>query len=449
MRTAPSLLLALLLAFLVLTSCGGRPAPFVDPARVDIEKRVLVFVPGITGSVLRDPLSGKVAWGVGRNLVGPKDGGHRLALPIGTATAITPGVHLEADGILESIRLLGLKKQIYRPLIDLFTANGYTLGDLESPREDEDLFLFAYDWRQDNIASAQRLAAALEELRLKRGVERLAIDLVCQSNGGTVCRWLSRFGGADLETVEAGQARPPAGLDVHQVVLVGTANGGSLRTLREMTRGRRYVPWFGRRFEPETFFTLTALFQDLPSYRKDIFVDLEGRDLDIDIFDPAVWETYGWAIFSPRARRSLRRRPNPPLFGDLPARRAHLGRMLDRSARLHAVLAADAPLAETTRFHLIQNTAWPTPDRGILERQVAGDWQLLVTGDKQLRPLPALQAAVTAMGDGHASVASQGHLAPSERTVLVGETFAVDAGHFETILQPEAHRRVIEILVTP
>lgn len=435
----------LALAVLVIAACGGRPAPFVGP-RTDAPRRVLVFVPGITGSVLRDSDTGKVVWGRGRNLVCPRDGGYNLAMPI----AGNAGRRLEVDGILRSLRLLFLHRPVYQPLVDLFEANGYQLGDLDAPRAEDDLYLFAYDWRQDNVASAQRLFESLEAVRRSRGDERLAIDLVCQSNGGYVCRWLSRFGGASLEAVEAGEAAPPPSLDVHQVVLVGTANGGSLRTLREMTRGRRYIPGLGKRFAPEAFFTIPAFFQDLPTYRRDLFVDLEGSDLELDVFDPASWEVFGWSIFSPRAKRSLgRRQPAPALFGDLAARRAHLASALDRARRLHTALAEDTALAASMRLHLIQNIAWPTPDRAVVLPAEGGGWELYFTGDESLAERQALLAAVTADGDGHAPVASQLHLTPSERRIMVGGIFPVEAEHFETILQPAAHRRMIEILARP
>lgn len=435
------------LAFLSLASCGSRTSPYVgEPRAAEPPRRVLVFVPGITGSKLRDAESGKVVWGRGGNLVGPRDGGYRLALPV----AGNGGRELRPDGILRRIRLLFFKRSIYQPLIEFFTANGFQIGRLEAPQAGDDLYFYAYDWRQDNIASAQRLHAALEGVRRAHGETRLAIDLVCQSNGGYICRWLARYGGSSLEQALAGRAAPSTSVAVHNVVLVGTANAGSLRTLREMTRGRRYIPFFGKRFEPETFFTITAFFQDLPTYRRDLFVDLDGQAMDVAIFDPASWEAYGWSIFGPQAAKSLaKRRSGAAIFGDLMARRAHLEAMLGRAEALQSALVKDTPIHSSSRFHLIQNVSWPTPDRGVLVPARKGGWDLLFTGDKALRKRPQLLAAVSADGDGHAPLASQLHLAPSERQAMVGDIFPVVAAHFETILEPATHRRLIEILRSP
>lgn len=447
-------LLAGLLSLLVVsaTGCGGRQPPVTGGGwHAGEARRVLVLVPGITGSVLRDTVSGKVAWGRGRNLIAPHDGAYRLALPIAEPPpGAAPRPQLVADGILRGMSLLGLHRAIYQPVIDLFTANGYRLGDLEAPRSDRDFFLFSFDWRQDNIRSAQQLFAALEGVRRARGGRRLDVDLVCQSNGGAVCRWLARYGDAGLEAAEAGTAGPPDSLVIHHVVLVGTSNGGSIRTLREMTRGRRYVSWVGRRFEPEVFFTVPAFFQDLPIYRPDFFVDSDGESMAVDVFDPENWLRYGWSIWSPRAKRSLQKRHPPArFFGNEKERRAHLERMLDRASRLEHRLAGSGPLAPETHYHLIQNVSWETPDRALIEPDPDGGWHLRFTGDKDLRARGALLAAITAKGDGHATRASQLYLSAAEHSAVVGEVFPVLAEHFKTILQPAAHEHLLEILSAP
>src|SRR5262249_37250873 len=140
----------------------------------------------------------------------------------------------------------------------------------------------------------------LVALARARGEERLRVALICQSNGAHICRYLAKYGGASLEEAEAGRAAPPRELEITRMVLVGTANGRSLRMLREMHRGRPYVPLsLGRRLQPETLFTFPSFYQDLPVYRSDVFLDEKGRTLDVDLFSAAAWETYGWTIYGP------------------------------------------------------------------------------------------------------------------------------------------------------
>ena len=62
-------------------------------------------------------------------------------------------------------------------------------------------------------------------------------------------------GAASLEEAERGMAVDGDGFRVAHLILVGSSNGGSLRILREMLRGRSYIPWIGRRWQPEVLFT--------------------------------------------------------------------------------------------------------------------------------------------------------------------------------------------------
>jgi len=226
------------------------------------------------------------------------------------------------------------------------------------------------------------------------------------------------------------------------MILVGTSNGGSLRILRMLHRGRRYVA-LGRRFRPEVLFTFPALFQDLPSYLASYFVGPDGRELAVDLYDPAAWEAYGWSIFGTAARRRAARRPD--LFGGPDAWRAYLAAVLERTRLLHRLLAGDPPGFRPPRTYLIQNSSDPTPERAVLLRDGA-EWTLLFTGDHELARRPGLPELVTARGDGHATAASQAHLSPRETAAIAAPPVPVAGDHFELILNPESLRRLLEFL---
>lgn len=438
---------ALLLA--TLAACTGTPKPFVDPGLVArTERTTLVFVPGITGSVLRDRASGKVLWGTGKRLLVPKDHGWSLAVPIGgdgSGGGEGAAGTVEATAVLEKIRLGPITKPIYGPVFTLLEKNGYRRGDLDTPAAGDNLFVFAYDWRLDNVDNARRLFAKLEALRRARGVARLEVDLVCQSNGSHICRYLTKYGDAPLEDAAAGRARAPERLAVGKLVFIGTANGGSMRILREMDRGRRYVPLAGRRLEPETLFTMPSLYQELPAFGDDLFVDRDGVALDVDLYDAASWKRYGWSIFGPASARRLARDPRPDLFATPAAREAFLGRMLARARALQAALVRDVPGFGATRYYLIQNDRIPTPRRAVLARD--GDrWRTLFVGDDALDGNDAASRATTAPGDGHATVDSQAWLSPQERAAIARPPVSVDGPHFEMILRSEAHRHLLGFL---
>lgn len=385
--------LLLLLAACVPKYAGLPERPPAAPPSVPV-----VFVPGVTGVVLRDARTGEVVWGEGRNLLGPRDGGERLAL--GREDGLEPA------GPIDEIRLFGIHKPIYGPLRELLSRAGYVPG--------ETLFFHGYDWRRDLAESAGGLRDRLEELRGKQGRARLEVDLVCQSSGAHLCRYLTKY------------ELPPA-VAVRRLVLVGASNGGSLRILRELDRGRRYVPLIGRLMRPEVLFTFPSLFQDLPIYRRDLFLDEKGRPLEVDLWDPESWRRYGWSV---------------------QGREEELRRVLSEARRFQERLHADSPRFGNTRVYVVGSTDQPTPDRAVLVRD-GKEWKTYFTGDAWLRRRPMLEALATAEGDEHATVASQDWLSPQEKAALALPPRRVEGGHFEALLTVEAGRFLLEALGDP
>lgn len=439
-----SALIFLLLLLLPLAACGPRVAPRVLPEPpAPPPATPVIFVPGVTGVVLRDVKTGEAAWGTGRNLLGPKDGGYGLALSLLRQDPGRPV--LEPVGPIEEIGLFGVRKPIYGPIRTLLTGAGYVPGSLESPRPGETLFFFNYDWRRDLTEGAGRLRRQLEEFRRIRGSGRLEVDLVCQSSGAHLCRYLAKYGGVPLEEAAAGRGGLPAMLAVRRLVLVGSSNGGSLRILRELDRGRRYVPLVGRRMRPEVVFTYPSLFQDLPLYRRDLFLDSEGRPLEIDLFDPESWHRYGWSIYGKAMARRLRKDGAPRFLGSVAERDEYLRRTLSAARRFQELLRADAPGLGGTRVYVVGSADQPTPDRAVLLREGTG-WRMLFTGDPELRHRPVLHALATAPGDGHATLASMDWLSPQEQAALALPPRRVRGGHFEALLTVEVQQFLLEAL---
>ncbi|MGB3562470.1 MAG: hypothetical protein WBC09_05360 [Thermoanaerobaculia bacterium] len=434
----------LLLAAFFLLSCAGSPPPVLAPALDSAHATPVILVPGATGVELRDPATGKFVWGKGSNLIRPHDGCYAVALPIEPGAAGTPG--LETGDVMEEIRLAGLfRKPVYGPVVDLLVANGYQQGDLADPRPDDTFFLFAYDWRQDNVVSAALLLERLETLRRVRGTPRLPVVLICQSNGAHICRYLAKYGGVSLAEAETGRAERPASIVVEKMILVGSSNGGSLRILREFDRGRSYVSLVGRKWQPETLFTFRSLFQDLPAYRSDLFLDEQGEAMEVDLYDGAAWQTFGWSVFAKSTARRLKDRSRADLFGNNNDRIGYLQQTLDAARRFQKVLAADSPGFGKPDYYLIQNRDIDTPERAVLVEK-KGEWKTLFTGDRWLEKRPHLKELATTEGDGHAGIESQLWLSPQEHERLVGEPFQVEGGHFDLILNPAAQEQLLQIL---
>ena len=443
MRRASGLLALLLL--LLLSACSQAPAPVLRQELRGEPTAPLVFVPGVLGSKLFVRESGKAAWGTGRAVVLPRDGGYNAALPL-TWQQGDPPPDAEATEVVDRVKLMGVRREVYSQVRDLFIRHGYTLGDQKNPQAQDDLFLFSYDYRQDSVAVAGQLHALLDKMRQERGVEVLEVDLLCQSNGALVCRYYTKYGAASLEAALAGDAKPSRRIKVRTLALAGSANGGSLRILREIHRGRQYLALLnvGRRFQPEAIFSFRSLFQELPVDSEDLFVDESGAPIKVDLYDAESWERYGWSVFGSQAQERLARKRARPFFGDLELQRSFLKTQLTRSRQFQHALLTDAPGYAVERLLLIQNTSLPTPRRAVLRRRGA-EWQTVFDDERAAKKLPGrVQESLIEMGDGHATVASQQRLSQQEKEALIGPTVVVEGKHADVVLQPKAHHRLLE-----
>ena len=433
--------LGVIVGMLLAWAANGSAAP--EPARVGSPTVPVVFVPGVTGVELREAGRTRILWGKGHNLMFPRDHGYNIARAIESGPSRS-GV--EAGEVILRLRLAGVvRKPVYQPLVDLLESNGYRVGDLARPRPEDSLFLFGYDWRQSNVESAHQLLERLERVRVTRGDGRLAVVLVCQSNGAHLCRYLARYGAATLDQAESGKVDVPATLDIQKIVLMGASNGGSLRILRELNRGRKYVPWVGRRWAPEAFFGYESLYQDLPAYTDHLFVGRDGQPISVDLYDVASWKKYQWSVFAPAVGSRLAENRHPELFGDVASRESFLHRALRLAQRVQALLRSDSGGTTAGRYYLIRNDFNDTIARALLVEEEGG-WRTYFLGDEELDRFPSVLGRLRASGDGHATLESQEWLSAPERELLSPEVMNVEGPHFAMIHNEEAQRYLLKIL---
>jgi hypothetical protein len=437
-------LFALVAACLTVVSCG-RPKPLQLQPLIDrVEKRPVILLPGFSGSALINPHNERVVWGNSVRVISPRDGGYELALPVLEEERDLQAY--EARGVVLKMRFGIYTLDIYGSLVEAFTANGYTAGDIHAPTKDDNFFVFPYDWRYNNVRAAERLSRALERLRVVRGDETLEVDIICQSNAARIARYYIKYDGAPMKQAEAGDATPPQNVIVKNLFLVGTANGGATNGFRNLLEGRSYAPLIGRTFQPEVAFSFEAAFETMPSYRAPIFFDEEGSPLDVDIFDADNWKKYGWSIYSDEVAERLAKDRRRDLFGNDVDRADHLQRSLSRAQRLHQLLRADAEgFPSETRYHSIQNAYRPTRDRTLLTQDKEGKWQTIFPAHKKINETPLKELAY-APGDGHATLQSQEWLSPQEQAALEGETLFVPVYHRLIIRHETTHQSILRIL---
>ena len=406
---------------------------------LSLEPGPIILVPGLTGAKLRELATGKVVWGNGSNVLFPRDGGYGLARSLEEGAPS----RLEAFDVIESLSVgIVVRKKIYGPVLRHFEKGGHRLSSLQAADPSSTFFSFPYDWREDVVQSAQLLARNLEELRIARGDEVLRVSLICQSSGAIICRYFAKYGGAEIDEAERSEGSEKRLIAIDKLVLVGTANGGSLRNLEFLHRGRSYLAGIGRTSEPEVNFSFASIFPDLPCYRRDLFVDGSGRPLEVDLFDPANWLKYGWSIFGAEARERVEASGRRDLFGNEKTRIAFLERVLDRARRVQKLLLDDAPSFAVETYHSIQNSAAATAERAVLIEGSTG-WRTLFSGDDEIGD--ELEAKLAADGDGHATLGSQLWLSPQEQAALGSKSIYVPGGHFSLIIGDESLAALSEI----
>lgn len=157
-------------------------------------------------------------------------------------------------------------------------------------------YVFLYDWRDDNVRAAQQLHAFIERIRADYGDPDLKVDIIAHSNGGLITNYYLRYG--DRDVLQDAQPMPNGigASRVRRVVLLGTPNLGAITSVQRLDLGFR----LGVRLIPiETMTSFITPYQTLPSPLDRPIVDVDGKTVDVDLYDPAVWRTHGWGVYDP------------------------------------------------------------------------------------------------------------------------------------------------------
>src|ERR1700755_2170120 len=350
-------------------ACGARRTPnlarIFESARERRGKRPLIVIPGILGSQIVNRRTGEVVWpSVFRSDV---DG---LSLPT-TPDLSANRDGLEASRIVDVAQLAQIAPEVYvyhyllRALTDF---GGYREGDWESPPEggDRDTFyVFAYDWRRDNVESARLLARRVEALKLKLGRPDLRFNIVAHSMGGLVARYAAMYGDRDLAPEGAAPQPTWAGASfVDKIFMFGTPNAGSMEAFSVLLEGYSVTEGLRRRvrllnkLSREDVMTAPSIFQLLPHRAQARFLDENLRPLTVDLYDPEVWRRYKWsaandpAFREASARGVARGQESPTKTGTLAELDAYFEAALARARRFHEALDAPTPNADASPVKL-------------------------------------------------------------------------------------------------
>jgi pimeloyl-ACP methyl ester carboxylesterase len=302
-------LFSLIALSLVSSACiSARRTPDLEhifaSAKARTGKRPVIVIPGILGTELINSKTRETVWPSAFRT-------SQEGLPM------SPDLPSNRDDlvpgkIIETVKLARVVPEVYvyRDLLEaLRNYAGYRDGDWENPAADgyqDTFYVFAYDWRHDNVANARELVRRIERLKGKLQRPDLKFNVVAHSMGGLIARYATMYGDADLPEGD-GPIQPTwlGAAHISKIVMIGTPNEGSVDAFATLVEGysiteglRRRVPLLNK-LTAEDAVSAPSLFQLMPHQQAVKFRDENLEALEIDLYDAAVWKRYGWsAIYS-------------------------------------------------------------------------------------------------------------------------------------------------------
>ncbi len=342
-------------------------------------KTPVIIIPGLTGSDLVNSKTGEEVWFKAQRA---KD--DDLRLPVSPNLARNRDDLVSKD-IIRSVKFLKIlpETEIYEKLIGALEKSGYREAKWDTAKRGDyrdTFFVFPYDWRRDNVESARLLIRRIETLKRRLGKPNLKFNIVAHSMGGLVARYAAMYGNADIPT---GKITPnwAGAKNFNKIFLLGTPNAGSVAAMNALLNGFSYIGGglnlpFIQNISRYDVFTIPSIYQLLPHEGSLKVFDENLEPMKVDIYDPAVWETYGWGIWKDDdyAKKFLP--------GEVNNIRPYFDAVLLRAKRFQMALDANSDKKIPVSFYLIGGDCKETQDSFILRQEGdKGRWTTLFKAD--------------------------------------------------------------------
>ena len=343
----------------------------------------VVVIPGILGSRLRRHDGTEIwpgsTWSL---LFGHKE---QLALSIDPKTLEPIDDGVEANGLFESALGNDFYGEILRTLENFgHYERGFpgapcasiARGDRERPAKDGDherckigrrYYVFAYDWRQDNVITARKLDALIQQIRRDYGDPDLKVDVIAHSMGGLVARYYARYGTEDVLDGNDFHATMAGRKNIRTFILLGTPNLGSAHSLHGFLVGTRVglasIP-------PEVLATTPSTYELFPHALSDWLLGVDGKPLDRDLFDVETWQRFQWSVFDPDIEARVRTRAaQDGSNGDAAVDTLHryFEKRLERARRFVWSLTVPEPEGQSSKLIVLGGDCTLTPARLVVE----------------------------------------------------------------------------------
>jgi len=187
---------------LLLSACSTMSQP--DLPRLyqqswEVEQPPVVLIHGIMGSRLEDSETGREVWygNLGRLAFSAY---RNVALEIDPVSLEPKPSSMVPSTLAEQAAGKDFYGSITRTLEQ---AGQYTRARPGEPqkRGSRSYYVFLYDWRQDNVKSAQQLYRFIDQIRHDYSNPQLKVDLIAHSMGGLIARYFLRYGKSDYDAL--------------------------------------------------------------------------------------------------------------------------------------------------------------------------------------------------------------------------------------------------------
>ncbi len=400
------ILLTCLLAILLLPGCGRQLKP--DLARLyelsdAAEQPPVIIIPGILGSRIANKHNDKEVWigPITRVLFSDFDE-LRLTIDPETLEPVEPDQYV--TGITDKVA----GQDFYGSIIDtLRDSAGYQRGVVgeSAPKGMRRYYIFAYDWRMDNVESARKLSQLIKNIRRDYNDPELKVDIIAHSMGGLVARYYLRYGELDVLNRNDFPVTLEGARTVRRVVLLGTPNLGSVNSIRTFIRGFEVGL---TRIPTETVATFPSVYQLFPHAINNWIVSEEGKPLDRDLFSRRIWERFGWSVFDEQVAERIADRFDDPEEGRqyVAVLRDYFHKQLERARRFGWSLTVPAPEVPY-KMVVFGGDCSLTPARLVVER-VEDNFEIRLWPDEIARPVDGIDynRIMLEPGDGTVTKAS-------------------------------------------
>ncbi len=364
-------------------------------AAVSPDATPVIIVPGLFGSKLRDKATGVEVWpGDWKRILFSDYGDLRLKFDA-TTLAVQPD-SVEAYDIADQV--LGI--DFYGPIIDTIAKfGGYTKGTPGTPVRpgERRYYIFAYDWRQDNVTHAAALDRFIDQVRRDYANPDLRVDIVAHSMGGLVSRYYLRYGPVDVLDGSPQLITLYGTERVRKLILLGTPNFGALSAVGAFLVGEKIG---FERMRPEVLATMPSGYQLFPHPIASWLIDAAAQPLADDLFDPETWKRLRWNVYDPAVAARILAERGADADAYLGALQKYFAFRLERARRFMWMLSTPEP-ATPIRYVLFGGDCTLTPARIALEDEDGVPRARLRPGDVRAKvSAAALDEAMLEPGDG-------------------------------------------------